>query len=52
MVNVENRRGITDEGQSESEDTEILEELKCQTFNSAPYSELCLFSHLVLQRSW
>lgn len=39
---MENRRGITGEGQSESEDNEILEELKCQTVtvNSAPYSEL------------
>lgn len=36
---MENRRGITSEGQKESEDTEILEELKCQTvtFNCAPY---------------
>lgn len=39
---MENRRGLTGEGQREGDDTQILEELKCQTvtFNSAPYSEL------------
>lgn len=54
MVNVENRREITGEGQKEGEDTEILEELKCQTvtFNCAPYSELWVDRHLVLQRGW
>lgn len=42
VVNVESRRGITGEGQREGGDTQILEELRCQTvtFSSVPYSEL------------
>lgn len=39
---MESRRGITGEGQREGGNTQILEELRCQTvtFSSVPYSEL------------